>query len=79
MSEKNEIFENELKEQIKSFNIPVPENVFNKDKKIQENILNYFKSMDEKQKKAYIIAFNHLGTSFNIIKSNGYKEWLSKK
>ena len=71
--------ENNFKEQIKSFDIPVPENIFYKDEKTQENVLNYFKSMDEKQKQAYIIAFNHLGTSFNIIKSNGYKEWLSKK
>jgi len=71
--------ENNFKEQIKSFDMPMPENIFYKDEKTQENILNYFKSMDEKQKQAYIIAFNHLGTSFNIIKSNGYKEWLSKK
>ena len=71
--------ENNFKEQIKSFDLPMPENIFYKDEKTQENVLNYFKSMDEKQKQAYIIAFNHLGTSFNIIKSNGYKEWSSKK
>ena len=38
-------------------------------------IISYIKSMDDRNKKAYKIAFNHLGTSFNICKSNGYKEW----
>ena len=35
--------------------------------------------MDEKKLKAYNIAFNHLGSSFNILKSNGYKDWAKNK
>ena len=45
----------------------------------QTNIDNYISHMDEHHKKAYSIAKNHLKTSFNIIKSNGYKEWLQKQ
>jgi hypothetical protein len=30
---------------------------------------------NEQQKKAYVIAYDHLGSSFNIYKSNGFKEW----
>jgi plasmid replication initiation protein len=55
--------------------LPIPEMVYNLAQEKQGQILNYIKSMDERDKKAYKIAFNHLGTSFNICKSNGYKEW----
>jgi hypothetical protein len=32
--------------------------------------------MDDLDRKAYEIAYNHLGTSFNITRSNGFKQWL---
>jgi len=59
-----------------TLNLPIPNviKVYSKEK--QEEIFNYLQQMDEHNKKAYIIAQNHLGTSFNIYKSNGYKEWL---
>jgi hypothetical protein len=55
--------------------LPIPVMVYDLAHEKQFQILNYIKSMDERDKKAYKIAFNHLGTSFNISKSNGYKEW----
>ena len=55
--------------------LPIPVIVYNLAQEKQTEIINYIKSMDERDKKAYKIAFNHLGTSFNICKSNGYKEW----
>jgi hypothetical protein len=45
----------------------------------QREIFEYLSEMDEHHRKAYDIAYNHLGTSFNIARSNGFKEWLSKK
>lgn len=45
----------------------------------QKNIFEYLSEMNEHHRKAYDIAFCHLGTSFNIARSNGFKEWLSKK
>jgi hypothetical protein len=45
----------------------------------QREIYEYLSEMDEHHKKAYDIAYTHLGTSFNIARSNGFKEWLSKK
>lgn len=45
----------------------------------QKNIFEYLNEMDEHNRKAYDIAYCHLGTSFNIARSNGFKEWLSKK
>ena len=47
-------------------------------KNLQDEITDYLNSMDERQLKAYLIAKEHLGSSFNIFKSNGYKEWKSK-
>ena len=59
-------------------NIPLPEliNSYPIDKQIE--IYNYLKELDEQNKKAYLIALDHLGSSFNIYKSNGFKEWKSK-
>ena len=45
----------------------------------QREIFEYLSEMDENNRKAYDIAYNHLGTSFNIARSNGFKKWLSKK
>jgi len=38
----------------------------------RETIKSYFKTMSDMQKKTFLIAKNHLGTSFNIFKSNGF-------
>jgi len=45
----------------------------------QKNIFEYLSEMDEINRKAYDIAYDHLGTSFNIARSNGFKEWLAHK
>lgn len=45
----------------------------------QREIFEYLSQMDENDRKAYDIAYTHLGTTFNIVRSNGYKEWLAKK
>ena len=39
----------------------------------------YLKSLTEKEYKAYEIAKSHLGTSFDLKKSNGYLEWFKKQ
>jgi len=57
------------------FNLPIPETVFTLSEEKQREIYEYLKQLDEHQKKAYIIAFNHLGTSFNIYRSNGFNDW----
>ncbi len=44
----------------------------------QLEIEKYIAQLDDNQRKAYLIAKKHLGTSFNIYKSNGFKEWKSK-
>lgn len=56
-------------------NIPLPEIVKQYPLEKQREIFEYLNQMDEHYKQAYLIAYNHLGTSFNIYKSNGFKEW----
>jgi len=39
----------------------------------------YLNQLNDLEKKAHFIAKHHLGTSYNITKSNGYIEWLKKQ
>jgi hypothetical protein len=58
--------------------MPIPESVFKLSEDKQILIQNYIQQMNEQQKKAYLIAYHHLGSSFNVHKSNGFKEWNAK-
>jgi hypothetical protein len=55
--------------------LSIPESVVKLPLEKQTEIYNYLIQMTESQKKAYLIAKDHLGTSFNILKSNGFIEW----
>ena len=59
--------------------LSIPESVPKLSLEKQTEIYNYLIQMTESQKKAYLIAKDHLGTSFNILKSNGYSEWIKLK
>jgi hypothetical protein len=38
----------------------------------------YLESLTPKEKHAYEIAKNHLGSTFHLIKSNGFIQWKKK-
>ena len=59
--------------------IKIPEQVHTYSKERQKEIFEYLQNMNEIDKKAYIIALDHLGSSFNIYRSNGFKEWKQTK
>lgn len=61
-----------------SISLPLPNNISILSDEEQKDIYNYLSQLEDTHKKAYVIAFNHLGTSFNIYKSNGYKDWKNK-
>uniref|UniRef100_A0A6C0LP95 Uncharacterized protein n=1 Tax=viral metagenome TaxID=1070528 RepID=A0A6C0LP95_9ZZZZ len=63
----------------KELDLPIPENLYVYNTNEQSLVFNYLKQMSAVDKQAYLIAIDHLGSSFNIIKSNGYQEWLNKK
>jgi hypothetical protein len=55
--------------------LSIPESILILSIEKQIEVYNYLIQMTESQKKAYLIAKEHLGTSFNILKSNGFIEW----
>ena len=70
--------EEEIKIQPISFEetgLPIPVSVLKLSLENQSEVYNYLIQMNSTQKKAYLIAKDHLGTSFNILKSNGFIEW----
>jgi hypothetical protein len=46
---------------------------------LQREIFEYLSELDDIHRKGYQIAYDHLGTSFNIARSNGFKMWQAKK
>jgi hypothetical protein len=61
--------ENELE-----LTLPIKFNTY--DIKTQENIIKYLKQLEPIEKKAYMIGVKHLGSSFNLLKSNGFNDWI---
>lgn len=59
--------------------LPLPINFENYDIDTQSSIIEYITHLSDLEKKAYKIAFNHLGSSFNVVKSNGYNDWLKTR
>lgn len=62
-----------------NLNLPIPEIVYNYSYDDQKETYEYLKQMDSIHIKSYLIAKEHLGSSFNIYKSNGFKEWKKTK
>lgn len=46
---------------------------------IQAKVAEYIAQLNDKEKIAYNIAKDHLGTSFSIVKSIGFMEWSIKQ
>ncbi len=65
----------------KELDIVFNENIYEKNQteELWINLTKYLNELDELQLKALLIAKNHLGTTFNLLRSNGYKEWLSEQ
>ena len=59
--------------------LPLPNNFENYDIDTQSSIIEYITHLSDLEKKAYQMAHNHLGSSFNVVKSNGYNDWLKTK
>lgn len=45
----------------------------------QQLVINYIKQMNSIEKLAYKIGKEHLGSSFNVLKSNGFNNWKKQK
>ena len=56
--------------------LDLPASLQNYPKETQDSVRKYLQQLNDKEKKAYKIAKDHLGTSFHIVRSVGYSEWL---
>ena len=59
--------------------LPLPNNFANYDIELQSSVIEYITQLSDIEKKAYKIAQIHLGSSLNVVKSNGYNTWLKSK
>ena len=58
-----------------SLRLTIPDSVKLYSFEQQREIFQYLSEMSENERKAYEIAINHLQTSFNIYRSNGFIQW----
>ena len=58
-----------------ALNIKIPATVKTYSIEKQREIFEYLSTLVEHHKVAYNIAIDHLGSSFDILRSNGFKEW----
>ena len=59
--------------------LELPNNFESYPLEIQQLIIEYLNSLESIEKQAYLIAKKHLGSSFHILKSNGYINWIRNK
>ena len=55
--------------------LELPANFENYDATLKSLLVEYLSQLDSIEKHAYKIAKLHLGSSFNIVKSNGFCDW----
>jgi len=60
-------------------NIELPSNFYNYSQETQTLIIEYLNNLNYIELNAYTIAKEHLGSSFNITKSNGYCDWFKNR
>jgi hypothetical protein len=53
----------------------IPDKIKNYPVDLQKSIMKYIEQLGDKERVVYLIAKEHLGTSFDIVKSIGYINW----
>jgi len=46
---------------------------------LQQLVAEYMEQLSDVERKACAIAKDHLGSSFNIVKSNGFNDWIKER
>ena len=76
LNEKEEgVKEKEEDEEGEEVVVPFPDSYYRLPATLQHTIIEYINEMDDLHFQAYLIAYDHLKTSFSIDKSNGFIEW----
>ena len=71
--------ENTIKDYELELGLKLPKSFCNYEPKLQEQIIKYLKQLNKIERTAYNIGIDHLGSSFNLVKSNGFNDWLKKQ
>jgi hypothetical protein len=56
--------------------LSLPDNFDTWEPVLKASVIEYLNQLDPIERKAYKIAKEHLGSSFNVVKSNGFCDWL---
>jgi hypothetical protein len=72
------IVSNNMNEELTKLQLPISQEILHSDEETKNKVFQYLLQLTEVERKTYIIAYSHLGTSFDILRSNGYNNWLSK-
>jgi hypothetical protein len=67
-----------MNDELNKLQLPISQEILHSDEETKNKVFQYLSQLTEVEKKTYIIAYSHLGTSFDILRSNGYNNWLSK-
>jgi hypothetical protein len=67
-----------MNDELNKLQLPISQEILHSDEETKNKVFKYLSQLTEVEKKTYIIAYSHLGTSFDILRSNGYNNWLSK-
>lgn len=59
--------------------VELPDNFETYHELTKAEMIEYLRQLDAIEKKAYTIGKHHLGTSFNVVKSNGFVKWKKEK
>ena len=59
--------------------IKLPDTFKNYSEETKALVIEYVTQLSPIEKRAYSIAQDHLGSSFHLLKSNGYCDWLKTK
>jgi hypothetical protein len=59
--------------------IELPKEFESYDDQLKDNVVKYLKSLNTIEKKAYMIGKHHLGSTFNLIRSNGFVTWKNSQ
>ena len=59
--------------------VTIPEAVKNYSPEKRQEVMDYLSEMDEQHRRAYEIAVNHLESSFDIVRSNGFQDWKKSR
>lgn len=72
------IIVSKMNAELTKLQLPISEEILHTDEETKNKVFQYLSQLTEVERKTYIIAYSHLGTSFDILRSNGYNRWVNK-